>query len=122
MHGVISPMMISPGLHDAVGRRMKRLIVIVGYHHAEIVFGAERAHAVLDDGGQLVFFQSGTRVVVQRFNAGVGDLRRAPESLDFESALRARHGFDNVFGIDRRLLEIFCNLVVQIDVHRFSAD
>ena len=66
MHGVISPMMISPVLHDAIRRRMKRLVMMVGDDHAEVVFGAEIAHAVLDDRGELEFLQSGTRIIVQR--------------------------------------------------------
>ncbi len=109
-------------LDDAIGRRMERLIMVVGHHHAEIVFGAEVAHAVLDDGGQLVLLQTRPRVLVQRLNPGVGDRRRAPETLQLEGALRPGDGFDDVLGVDRRRSESFDDLIVEFHLHGLAAD
>ena len=122
MHGVISPMMISPWLDDPISGRMKRLIVIVGHHHAEIIFGAERTHLILDNGGELEFFQSGPRVFVQGAHPGIGDRRRPPHTLELERTFAARHGLYDVFGVHRRLTQRFDDLVMQPDMHRFPAD
>ena len=84
----------------------------VGDDHAEVVFGAKIAHAVLDDRGELEFLQSGTRIIVQRRDAGIGDLRRAPQPLEFEVAFATCHVLDDVFGVDRSLPERFCDLIM----------
>ena len=122
MHGVISPMMMSPGCTDPVGGGMQRLIVAVGDHHAEIILGAEITHAMFDDGGKFVFFQARPRVFVQRGYAGIGDGGGAPQSFQLERSFAARHVFNDVLGVGWSLLERPNDLIVHIDMHRFAAD
>jgi hypothetical protein len=44
---------------------------MIGDDHAEIVFGAERAHTIFDNRGKLVLLQARTRILVQGFDAGL---------------------------------------------------
>ena len=47
---------------------MECLIMIVRYHHAEIILGSQRAHLVLNDCRQLELLQADAGIIMQRLH------------------------------------------------------
>jgi hypothetical protein len=101
---------------------MQGLVMIVRYHHAEIILGAQRAHLVFNDRRQLELLQADAGIIMQRLHAGVGDCRRPTEPFKFEFAFPPRHVFHYILSVDGRLIQRPYQLIVEIDVHRLPAN